>query len=188
MSELKDEMAKDLKLDNAMLQNIEEYHHAIKSLFDQESTEWFPNNNEEHDAAITEEILLHAKEEVKIFCSSFRNDVWNNLGVKEAFIKAISSGVKIQIITQQKIDEKTELKWMIDKMLSLNILSSNDVSVKEEIGGNLPYNFIVADRKMFRFEGNANKRQALACANCPKIAENLDYLFNRLSSGKEVTI
>ena len=181
MSGLNDEMLKDSEVIRAMRKNIEEYHRAVKSLFDQESSEWFPNNNEEHDAAITEEILLHAKKEIKIFCTCLKHDVWNNQGVINAFINAICRGVKFQIITQQNIDEGTELKWIINKAISNKELSS-EISVYENIGEHLPYNFIVADRKMFRFEGNANKRQAVACANCPDIAIQLEERFDQIFS------
>ena len=162
-----------LKLDEAMLKNIEQYRDAVKRLFDSDSTEMFPNNNEEHTAVIINEIFCHAQQEVKIFCSCLNHDVWDDTKIKESFLEAIKRGVIFKIVTQKEIDKETKLK---------NTFEEFHVPIKEKVADYLTNNFIVADKKMFRFEENASERHAFACANSPKIAAKLDEAFNMIFS------
>ena len=155
---------------NGMGDNIKKYHDAVKLLFDNDSTELFPNNNEEHTTAIIEEILLHAQKSVKILCTCLNHDVWDNQKVMDAFVNAFCRGVKIEIVTQQKMDKDSKLSKLIRSLR---------VSIKEETASYLTCNFIVADKKMFRFEEDASKRHALASANCPQVAIVLDEVFER---------
>ena len=154
-------------------EQISKYHAMVKRLFDQNSEELFPNSSKEHSAAIIEEILLHAKHDVKIFCTHLSADVWDKERIHNAFMKAICRDVKISIITQQEVDKTSELYRLI------NLLK---VSVRENLGSDVKCNFIVADSKMFRFEENAEERRAIASANCKELAKKLDEFFADLSA------
>ncbi len=154
-------------------EQMSKYHAMVKRLFDQNSEDLFPNSSKEHSAAIIEEILLHAKHDVKIFCTHLSSDVWDKERIRNAFLKAICRNVNIAIITQQDIDKTSELYKIIDSL---------DVDIKENIGSDVKCNFIVSDSKMFRFEENAEERRAIASANCKELAKNLDEFFANLSA------
>ena len=160
-------------MDDATMKSIEEYHAAIKLLFDRDSQEMFPNNNEEHTAAIIEEIFRHAKNTIKVFCTSLNHDVWGKPDIQDAFIRAFCHGIKFEFIIQKCMDMSSDLAKLI-KVLK--------VPVKENIAADVGCNFIVADKKMFRFERDSKERHAFACANNSEISAMLETLFDNLAA------
>lgn len=154
------------------LDNIEAYHAAIKKLFDKDSEEFFPNNNAVHAAAIIEEIFLHAVEEVKVFCRNLNPETWDDKGVLDAVLKAASCGVKIRVLTQGTIDTNSKIYHLLELV---------KVCINQNVGAEFRCNFIVADKKMFRFEENSNECHAVGCANCPELAEKLSDFFDQVA-------
>lgn len=154
------------------LDNIEAYHAAIKKLFDKDSEEFFPNNNAAHAAAIIEEIFLHAAEEVKVFCKKLSQETWDDEGVLDAVLKAASCGIKISVLTQDAIDKNSKIYRLLELL---------NVCIKQNVGTEFRCNFIVADRKMFRFEKDSGECHAVGCANCPELAKDLSDFFDRVA-------
>ena len=154
------------------MDDIVAYHTAIKKLFDKDSTEFFPNNNAAHAAAIIEELFIHATKEVKVFCRNLNPKTWDDKGVLSAVLKAASCGVTIKILTQESIAENTEI---------YRLLSLLKISVTQNRGTQIHCNFIVADKKMFRFEDDFSKCHAVGCANCPELAEKLSNFFDEVA-------
>ena len=157
----------------ALEESIAKYHAMVKRLFDNNSEDLFPNSSKEHSAAIIEEIMLHAKHDIKIFCSRLSADVWDKEPIRNALIKAVCRGVEISVITQQQADRTSEL---------FSLMTSLDITVREESGSDVEFNFIVADKKMFRFERDSTERSAIASANCSELAEPLDDFFALISA------
>lgn len=158
-------------MEKACMDDIMAYHTAVRKMFDSESSEIFPNNNESHAAAIIEEIFLHAANNIKVFCRNLNPATWDNQGVLDALLNAASRGVLIQVYTQEEISKDSRFAKM------LNLLN---ISEKRNVRADVSCNFVVADHKMFRFEKDANECHAIASANCPELGKALSNFFDDL--------
>ncbi len=148
-------------------QNLEEYRAAIKSAFDNESAQVMLNSSKYHAMIIIEAILAHAQNNVKIFCRQLAEDVWGESRILDAIFDAIIRNVKIEICTQEAVAESSRK----------NSLCNLGIALRENIRKDILFNFVVADKKMFRYEPDAAKRCAIACANDSTTAEMLDNFF-----------
>ncbi|MBS1372067.1 MAG: hypothetical protein HPZ91_19155 [Lentisphaeria bacterium] len=150
--------------------NIWEYHCAIKKLFDKDSEEFFPNSNAEHASAILTEIFRHAKGEVLVFCHDLSESAWESECLRKAIFTAHANHVTIQTAVQvAEPDVKSQKTLAFFRELEIPIFFNRD--------RDFSFNFIVADRKMFRFEQDYNVCSAIACANNREVGDQLSDLF-----------
>lgn len=137
------------------------YADIVRKYFEDDSTEVFPNGCEEHAKVIIEQIFRHAQDYVYVLSTNLAKSTWNDSVICEAVRGALERGVSVRISIQENTIDANSLQELLSEF-NIEINLNRDIT--------LGSNFIVSDDKMFRYEENRDRVEAIASANYPELA------------------
>lgn len=177
----------------ANIENLKQYSAALDNLARNNSTDVFPNKDQQHAAIAIAKILKYSKESVVIFDDDLKGDIVNHDYVesfRSSVIDFLNRGGVLKIIISDKKEEDENLQMFLKV---LQKLFPNQVYVKlampkfktsmREIF-NEKINFVVGDKNKYRLERfGENKveektRQATGSFNDEEVARKILNVFN----------
>lgn len=168
---------------------LEKYRRYIEQMFDEGSDALISNSCAAHAGIVIETLLTRAKTEVNLLCRDLDNLIYDELSMIGCFIDTISRGVSIRILIQN--NPKADL---LIQHLSKRIPDENKKFVQLRVCGSAArhksegFNFIVSDKRAFRFEDDLDNHVAKASANSPELAIKLTRFFDQLWNENNTSI
>ena len=149
------------------------YADIVRKYFEDDSTEIFPNGCEQHAKVIIEQIFSHAEDYVYVLSTNLAKSIWNDPSILEAVRRALERSVSVRISIQRNTSDANLLE---------ELLSEFNIEINVNRDPTLGSNFIVSDDKMFRYEENRDRVEAIASANYPELAVILkDYYISNVA-------
>lgn len=180
----------------------DDYRAHVHALFERDSDLVVSNSEPAHAAILIEALLKYSKQRVSIFCRNLNPEIYDQKKLIQELVEAvISRGVSVHVIVQENPKEGNFLQTL--KLLSV-FCRSREKSVKDS--GKLPHevsirqcspgsqaamaesNFVVADRKSYRFEKDREKINAFACVNDPASANMMEVNFSRYLDDAQINL
>ncbi len=157
------------------LNDLPGYKKALENLYLTETNFYFPNDSEDHAAAVFEVFLRLAKNRVKILCRNLKASVYSKPELVAALQQALARGVKIDIISEEKPEKSAFLEFLKAS------IPLNSTTVKTFNEKKLKVNFAVMDDIAFRWEDNNDHVKAVGNMYCKEFALKLSAYFNDIS-------
>lgn len=161
------------------------YEDFVNELFDKESTDKIANDSPDNAAAIYCAIFSHAKDTVRIACEKMDKEVFDRECVSNAIRTALNRGVNLFISMHKSVADQSRSMDVIRELH--NMASKNPNSgigqIRFFVGAQFtangtPVNFSVMDMNGYRYEMNADRISASACANDQQFAKQLAEVFD----------
>jgi hypothetical protein len=155
---------------------MKSYRANVERLADMQSPEVFSNGRPEHAVIILETFCKYARERVVVFCQRLSQRTYGGSGLINVADAALRRGVAISLVTQEAPESQGFIdaakRWK-DEALPISLSRAQDTP-------SLKVNFAVMDQKAYRFEGNRNVPEAIACMNDPETSKSLLLRFRHI--------
>lgn len=147
---------------------------------DAQSSARFSNGAPIHAAIIFDVFFRKATRYVKIFCRNLSSKVFDASWIVESAEQALSRGVAIYVVSQTVAEDSVFKTWLESKSDKVTFIQN--ASESKPIANMLSCNFAVMDGIAYRYEGNAQEINAVACMNDRSVSAKLDDLFFKVSA------
>ena len=162
---------------NSHHSELNSYRASVEELFENNSELIVTNRDKKHAAVLTSILFQNAKKEVVLFCQNLDEEFYDSAPIKSAVLCALERGVNVKILIQEEPQANellSELKLLGSRAeLELRKCDKDSEASKSNL------NFAVIDQKAFRLESDRENNSAFACANNPKLANDMLQVFNR---------
>lgn len=159
------------------------YRQNIEKLMLAGSSELISNNLPQHAAALLACFFRNATSEVKIFCNTLRNEVYDTQEVLSSMLACVRRGIPIQVLVRLEPKEDSKFRSCFieaTKSQSAKYSLTTNAAEKSQLVKELGDNFSVMDARAYRWETDCSNVHAVACMNAPSLAITLGKTFDRL--------
>jgi hypothetical protein len=154
--------------------SLENYRRGVMTLMELKSGKLITNSEPSHAAILFEVFFNTANEQVRILCKNLSRNVFGNHLVYAAAQSAVKRGVKLAVLIQDEVPEKSDFSdWLQNS-------KDQKISFRRASGRirNASVNYAVMDSTAFRFEEDRGKCSAVASMHKPELATFLAQKFD----------
>ena len=150
-------------------ENIQTYTYLLDILREKDSSQLIRNDSFSHATVLVENLVNHAKEEILIYSSVFCEAFYLNDPIKEAFESSHKRGVTVKVLVhynlsgkEDTIGQKKTIKMYLDEIYKDSNIAIKYLDGSKSINlANMKLNnFLVTDKKSFRYEKSTPSKQA----------------------------
>ncbi len=153
------------------------YRDIVINRIETRDSEILSNSEPQHAAVLYEVMFDYARERVHIFCENLNPVVFGRKSVLTAFSNAVERGVKCIVLTERAPSPDNPFYKALTKAAADH---PEQIETKALNGKDFKFNLSYADDRMYRFELEREKIEAVASMNDPETVNILDSLFNGL--------
>lgn len=158
-------------------EHIPTYRQLLDILRKKDSTQLIRNDSVAHASVLVSNIVSHAKEEILIYSSSFCKGFYLSDEIKDAFAKSREKSVPVKLIIHFSLSEDEDIVGQAEAIeaylgdtygkdfFKMKFLDDN---ASISFDGMVLNNFIVTDKKSFRYEKTEPLKEA--CVSSASIA------------------
>ena len=157
------------------------YEKRVAKLATEESNELIPNGDAMHAKIIVQNLFLRGQQIIRIFTSSFKNDIYDDSNVIDALVRFLNkphTRVKVLLQDPENDLESKRIYTVCKGRNNCEIRYINNDSKDKDLGAH----FITMDDKAYRFCPDINDLKAVASFNRKDTVDNLNGIFDELFS------
>lgn len=149
---------------------IDIYRAFFRAILRQDDATRVSNDSIDHALVLIEELISFSKSTVDIYCHKLSLDVWGVPAIKKVVRTAHERGVAFRVVVQEKIDAD----------IQAGAFSFMCNQVKQYSNPCMRANFLIADRRSFRFEGDYTQRRGFAYVRNENLSGKLVNAFDAI--------
>lgn len=158
---------------------FEKYRYHVEQMFDEQSDAVIENTCTNHARVLIETLVSRSKEQLLLFCENLKKEFYEDPKIMGEMVTAMRRGVEIRILTQHH----PEAVSLVERLQAASGKVENGtfsimVCDADSSGAKADMNFVVMDRKAFRFEEDRVNHSAVASANRKELALKLSKVFD----------
>jgi len=158
-------------------EDISTYSRLLFLLRKDDSTQLIRNDSVAHASVLVENMVKNSKREILIYSSSFCKSFYLSDKVREAFELSNSNNVSLKVLihydlaaNEALVGQQETIKAYIEEIYNNNNFEYRFLSPSQEIGleNRILNNFMVVDRKAFRYEKVVPSKESCLSGIPPK--------------------